>query len=478
MKSDIGLIGLAVMGASLVKNMNNKGYTVSVFNNTKARTDLFMESADKDFVIPTYDLKDFVESIKNPKRIFLMIRAGDPVDQVFERLLPYLSEGDIVIDGGNSNYADTVRRCAYAKEKGIIFMGTGVSGGEEGALKGPSMMVGGSLEGWEAVKDILQDIAAKTKDGEACCEYMGDNGAGHFVKMVHNGIEYSDMELISETYSFMKNALHMDNDSMGRAFEEWNKGELDSYLIQITSEILKKKYDDGTYVIDTILDSAGQKGTGKWASITSLDEGVPLNMIADAVYQRFISSYKAERTEASKLFDKTKSDVHVDDDIMDTLAHALYLSKILSYAQGFDLMMRSENEHDWVLDPGKIALTWRNGCIIRSVFLDRIHEAYRNDPKLTNLIFAPFFKEKVKNYIGDLRKICSLCALYGAPAPAFFSALSYFDSLTSEVLPANLIQAQRDYFGAHTFKRTDMDGTFHIKWNESSGDISSSEYNA
>ena len=476
-KADIGMVGLAVMGSNLARNMASKGFRVSVYNYTEDLIDAFMAKNTYENIRAYKKLEDFVDSLEKPRKVFLMIQAGNPVDSMITKLLPLLEEGDIIIDGGNSNFNDTIERAKKVEAEGKCYVGTGVSGGEEGALHGPSLMPGGSKEAWKSVKEIFQAIAAKTKEGEACCDYVGENGAGHFVKMVHNGIEYGDMELICETYQIMKSSMGLSNDEMSKVFEEWNKGELDSYLVEITSEILAHKEEDGHYTVDTILDTAGQKGTGKWASKTALDEGVALTLISEAVYARCLSAIKDERVKASKVFPKPEVE-KVGEEFIEKLRRALYVSKIISYSQGYALMREAAKTYNWDLNYGGIALMWRGGCIIRSQFLGHIREAYTKDPNLENLLLDDYFADIAKRYIPALREVVAFCALNGIPCSAFSSALSYFDGYTSEVLPANLLQAQRDYFGAHTYRRTDKEGIFHTKWTKEAGDITSSTYNA
>lgn len=480
-KADIGMVGLAVMGENLTKNLLSKGYSVAVYNKElEAVTDFVERKAKGQKVIGTYSYKELAENVKKPRKIMLMIRAGKPVDEVIENLLPYLEEGDIIIDGGNSHFPDTIRRTQYLESKGLLFIGTGVSGGEEGALKGPSMMPGGSLKAWEHMKPIFQSISAKA-NGNPCCQWIGENGAGHFVKMVHNGIEYGDMQLICETYHFMKEYLGLTTDQMHKIFADWNNSELNSYLIEITSKILAVKDMDGQPLVDKILDAAGQKGTGKWTVISSMEEGVPLSLIAEAVYARCLSSLKDERVTASKEYDECKKIEKFDGDraeFIEDLKNALYASKIISYAQGFSLMKTAAKTYNWNLNYGGIALTWRGGCIIRSAFLDKIKEAYQKNPDLENLLLDDYFKTTIKNSIQSLRKVVATACLNKIPVPAMSAALSYFDGYTSEVLPANLLQAQRDYFGAHTYERIDAPRGkfFHTNWTGEGGDTASTKY--
>ncbi|MDP4225455.1 MAG: decarboxylating NADP(+)-dependent phosphogluconate dehydrogenase [Bacteroidota bacterium] len=479
-KADIGLIGLAVMGENLALNMESKGFTVSVFNRTHSVVDHFMEgrAKGKNF-IGTASLEELAGSLKSPRVIMLMIKAGNPVDDMIEKLIPLLDEGDIIVDGGNSHYPDTTRRTQYLESKGLRFVGTGVSGGEEGALKGPSMMPGGSKEAWPFVKPIFQSICAKVEDGSPCCDWVGENGAGHFVKMVHNGIEYGDMELICEVYQIMKDLLGMSPDEMAEVFTDWNKGELDSYLIEITSHILPYKDTDGKPLINKILDTAGQKGTGKWTGISALEMGVPLTLISEAVFARCLSAMKNDRVTASKVIAGPKVNFTGDKkEFINNLRDALYASKIVSYAQGYTLMNAAAKEYGWNLNYGGIALMWRGGCIIRSVFLGKIKEAFEKNPQLANLLLDPFFKDKIEAAQEGWRKVLSTALLSGIPVPAMSAALTYFDGFRTEVLPANLLQAQRDYFGAHTYERTDKPRGefFHTNWTGHGGDTASHTY--
>ena len=480
--SDIGLIGLAVMGENLVLNMESKGFHVSVFNRTVEKVDKFMEGRGKGKnIYGARSLEDFVSSLKSPRKVFLMVKAGQAVDDFIDKLIPLLDKGDIIIDGGNTHFPDTTRRTAYVESKGLLYVGTGVSGGEEGALNGPSMMPGGSPAAWPYVKPIFQGICAKVADGTPCCDWVGEGGAGHFVKMVHNGIEYGDIQLICECYQIMKDILGMTNEEMHEVFAEWNKGDLDSYLIEITRDILAKKDEDGKYVLDYILDTAGQKGTGKWTAISALDEGVPLTLIGEAVFARCLSAMKEERTEASRAYDRQIPAFTGDRQaFIEAIRQALYASKIISYAQGYTLMRTAAAHYGWNLNYGGIALMWRGGCIIRSVFLGKIKEAYDQDPQLSNLLMAPYFRDTLKRLIPAWRKVAAAAMEYGIPAPAMTSALSYFDGYTTERLPANLLQAQRDYFGAHTYERVDAPrGTFfHTNWTGHGGNTAASTYNA
>jgi len=479
-KADIGLIGLAVMGENLVMNMESKGFSVAVFNRTTEKVTSFVEGRAKGKnIIGAYSIQELVDSLKTPRKIMLMVKAGKPVDDFINLLIPYLEKGDIIIDGGNSHFPDTIRRTKYVEEHGLLYIGTGVSGGEEGALKGPSIMPGGSSAAWPFVKPIFQAIAAKVEDGSPCCDWVGDNGAGHFVKMVHNGIEYGDMQLICEAYQLMKEYLGMTADEMHEVFKDWNAGELNSYLIEITSDILAYKDTDGQPIVDKILDTAGQKGTGKWTSITSLDEGIPLTLIGEAVYARCLSAIKEERVAASKILTGPKPEFEGDRKaFIEDIKNALYASKIVSYAQGYTLMGAAAKTYGWKLNYGGIALLWRGGCIIRSVFLGKIKEAFDKNPELSNLLLDPFFKEKVEGSQAGWRRVVSAAALNGISVPAFSSALSYYDGYRCERLPANLLQAQRDYFGAHTYERVDRKrGEFyHTNWTGQGGTTSSSTY--
>ena len=481
-KSDIGIIGLAVMGENLALNMENKGFRVSVFNRQAERIDEFLNTRGKNkSFYGAHTLEEMVNSLSRPRKIMMMIKAGSPVDETIEKLLPLLSAGDIIIDGGNSYYEDTDRRTKYLEKNGIYFIGTGVSGGEEGALKGPSMMPGGSYEAWESVKPVFQAICAKTENNEPCCQWVGKNGAGHFVKMVHNGIEYGDMQLITEAYHIMKTLLEFSSEDIGRVFTQWNEGELNSYLIEITGKIFTIKDEDGTALVEKILDTAGQKGTGKWTSIAALNEGVPLTLISEAVFARYISAMKEERLEASKELSGPFIDFKGErEEYTEHIRRALYVSKIISYAQGFSLMKSASESGGWNLNYGEIALMWRGGCIIRSSFLEKIKNAYDKKPDLTNLLLDGYFKNAIYESIDSLRKVCAVAMLNGIPVPAMSAALTYFDSYRSEKLPANLLQAQRDYFGAHTYERTDFPRGkfFHTNWTGEGGTTSSTNYNS
>jgi 6-phosphogluconate dehydrogenase len=481
-KADIGLVGLAVMGENLVLNMESKGFTVAVYNRTVEKVDNFVNGRGKDKnIIGTRSVEELVQALERPRKIMVMVKAGKPVDMFIDQVIPYLEEGDVIIDGGNSNYNDTMRRTKYVEEKGLLYIGTGVSGGEEGALKGPSIMPGGSPEAWESVKPIFQKIAAKVEDGTPCCDWVGQDGAGHFVKMVHNGIEYGDMQLICEAYNIMKNILGLTNDEMHYVFKDWNEGELDSYLIEITRDILAYKDDSGEYVLDKILDTAGQKGTGKWTAVSALDQGIPLTLIGEAVFARFLSALKEERVEASKVLQGPKMNFAADrQKFIEDLRQALYASKIVSYAQGYTLMRAAADTYDWDLNYGGIALMWRGGCIIRSVFLSKIKDAYDANPDLTNLLLDPFFKEKVMNSQASWRNVVATAVSNGISVPAMSTALAYFDGYRSDRLPANLLQAQRDYFGAHTYERIDQERGkfFHTNWTGRGGTTAAGTYNA
>ncbi len=481
-KSNIGMIGLAVMGENLVLNMESKGLTVSLYNRDfpgeEGKVDIFLlgRGKDKKF-IPTYSVEELVQSVERPRRIMMMIRAGDPVDEMIQQLLPHLSEGDVIIDGGNSDFKDTERRVKEVESKGFYFIGTGISGGEQGALNGPSIMPGGSPEGWPLVRNILQTIAAKLDDGTPCCQWIGTGGAGHFVKTVHNGIEYGDMQLIAEAYALLKHRKLMNNHDMSVVFRDWSNGELDSYLIYITYLILKQKDEDGSYLLDKIRDVAGQKGTGKWASIAAMDENDPLTLITEAVYARLLSALVDERERASAIFPPTPSLVSLLE--VKDIEHALYASKLISYTQGFSLLGRASDRYGWNLDLGMIAKIWRKGCIIRSAFLEKITEAYKTNHALENLLFDDFFEKRIKVSLDAWRKVVSEGILTGIALPAMSSALNYFDGLRTVDSPANLIQAQRDFFGAHTYERTDRDPGifFHTDWSGIGSESTSGTYN-
>ncbi len=479
-QADIGLIGLAVMGENLILNMESKGFTVACFNRTVSKVDDFINGRAKGKnIIGCHSVEEFVGALKKPRKIMLMVKAGKPVDEFIDHLLPLLENGDIIIDGGNSNYQDTIRRTALVESQGKLYIGTGVSGGEEGALTGPAIMPGGSPAAWEHIKPIFQKIAAKAPDGTPCCEWMGENGAGHFVKMVHNGIEYGDMQMICETYQIMKEGLGMSNEEMQQVFAEWNKSELDSYLIEITADILAVKDEEGNDVIDLILDTAGQKGTGKWTVVEALDQGQPLTLIAEAVFARCLSALKDERVDASKVLPGPKATFRgKKQNLLTDLRQALYAAKIVSYAQGFMLMRAAAKEHKWNLNYGAIASIWRGGCIIRSVFLGKIKEAFDRRADLPNLLLDPFFKAAVLKAQGGWRRVITTAVKLGIPMPAIGSALSFFDGYRHERLPANLLQAQRDYFGAHTYERVDKPRGqfFHTNWTGRGGTTSASTY--
>lgn len=478
-KSDIAIIGLAVMGENLALNMESKGYTVSVFNRHMERVSTFLRGrglgknfrgADK--------LENLTAQLGRPRKLMLMIKAGAPVDEMIEQLIPLLEPGDLIIDGGNSNYQDTERRTKYLEEKGLLYVGSGVSGGEEGALNGPSLMPGGSEAAWPLIKPLFQAIAAKTDDGAICCEWIGSGGAGHFVKMVHNGIEYGDMQLIAEVYQIMKLGLGMDNPAMAKIFAAWNEGKLDSYLIEITRDILRYKDESGFYPLDHILDKAGQKGTGKWTGQEALEEGVPLTLVVEAVFARSLSAMKGSRLLASQTYSQADRSIAQDGLSLQDLEDALYASKIISYAQGFMLMRQSAQTHGWKLKFGEIATLWRGGCIIRSVFLGRIKEAFDVEPNLENLLLAPYFVDAIQKALPGWRRVAATAQLHGIAVPCISSALAFFDGFTSERSPANLLQAQRDYFGAHTYERTDRPAGeyFHTNWTGEGGDTASTVY--
>ena len=481
-KCDIGLIGLAVMGENLILNMESHGFSVAVFNRTVSKVDRFIEGRAKGkTILGCHSIEELAAHLKNPRRIMLMVKAGRAVDDFIELILPYLETSDIIIDGGNSHFQDTIRRTKYLEEKGFLYIGTGVSGGEEGALRGPSIMPGGSPGAWPHVKPIFQAIAAKVEDGSPCCDWVGENGAGHFVKMVHNGIEYGDMQMICETYHTMREGLGMTNQQMHEVFAEWNKGELDSYLIEITRDILAYVDEDGKEVIDLILDTAGQKGTGKWIGIAALDIGQPLTLIGEAVFARCLSAMKEERVEASKILKGPKPEFKGEKRaFINDLRQALYASKIVSYAQGYQLMRAAAKEYGWHLNNGGIALMWRGGCIIRSVFLGEIKKAFDKNPDLVNLLLDPFFKDAVEKAQDSWRRVVSAAVEMGIPTPAMSSALAYYDGYRHGRLPANLLQAQRDYFGAHTYERVDKPRGewFHTNWTGRGGETASTAYNA
>ena len=467
-KQQIGVVGMAVMGKNLALNIESRGYSVALFNRTGAKTTAVVEEhPDKNFKA-TYTIEEFVESIEKPRRILLMVKAGPATDATIQELLPHLDQGDIFIDGGNTFFKDTMRRNEELANSGINFIGTGVSGGEEGALKGPSIMPGGQKEAYALVAPILEQISAKAEDEAPCVTYIGPNGAGHYVKMVHNGIEYGDMQLIAESYDLMKNILNLSVEEMADIFKEWNQGELDSYLIEITADILTRKDDEGTGkpVVDVILDAAGNKGTGKWTSQSALDLGVPLPLITESVFARYISAYKEERVQASKILSRTNDFEFTGDkkELVEKIREALYFSKIMSYAQGFAQLRVASKEFDWDLPFGEIAKIWRAGCIIRARFLQKITDAYDKNPEIENLLLDDYFVEITKKYQQSVRDVVALAVQAGVPVPTFSSAIAYFDSYRAERLPANIIQAQRDYFGAHTYERVDKEGIFHYSW--------------
>jgi 6-phosphogluconate dehydrogenase len=466
--ADVGLIGLAVMGQNLVLNMNDHGYTVAVYNRTVAKVDDFLKGPARGTrVLGARSLEELAALLKAPRKIMLMVKAGRAVDEFIEQLLPHLEPGDLVVDGGNSHFQDTIRRTERMRAKGLRFIGAGISGGEEGARRGPSIMPGGSPEAWPLVRELFQDIAARTADGTPCCDWVGENGAGHYVKMVHNGIEYGDMQLIAEAYQLMRDGLGLSHAAMHRAFAAWNRGELESYLIEITRDIMTVADADGRPLVEKILDAAGQKGTGKWTGVNSLDLGVPVTLITEAVYARALSALKDERIDAARVLKGPKG--RFKPEAKPSVQHirkALLASKIVSYAQGFMLMREASREYGWQLDLGGIALLWRSGCIIRSAFLERIKEAYDRNPSLANLLLDDYFKGTLRRCQASWRRVVSAAVLGGIPAPAFAASLAFYDGYRSERLPANLIQAQRDYFGAHTYERVDQPrGTFfHTQW--------------
>ncbi|KAI1906441.1 phosphogluconate dehydrogenase (decarboxylating) gnd1 [Ophidiomyces ophidiicola] len=482
---NFGLIGLAVMGQNLILNAADHGFTVVAFNRTVSKVDRFLENEAKGkTIIGAHSIQEFCAKLRKPRRIMLLVMAGKPVDDFIESILPFVEPGDIIIDGGNSHFPDSNRRCKYLSERGIRFVGTGVSGGEEGARYGPSLMPGGNEEAWPYIKDIFQSIAAKT-DAEPCCDWVGDEGAGHYVKMVHNGIEYGDMQLICEAYDIMKRGLGMSAKEMGDIFEKWNKGVLNSFLIEITRDVLRYDDEDGKPLIEKILDTAGQKGTGKWTAINALDLGMPVTLIGEAVFARCLSALKPERVRASKILGGPKPEFSGNrEEFIDNLEQALYASKIISYAQGFMLMQNAAKEYNWKLNKPSIALMWRGGCIIRSVFLKDITKAYRNNPDLENLLFDDFFNKAIHKAQPGWRDVVSKATLWGIPAPAFSTALSFYDGYRSHDLPANLLQAQRDYFGAHTFlvkpecanERYPEGTNVHVNWTGRGGNVSASTY--
>src|SRR6185437_15956988 len=466
---DIGLIGLAVMGQNLVLNMNDHGYRVAVFNRTVEKVDDFIKNeAAGTQVVGTHSIPELIQSLKKPRRVMLMVKAGDTVDQMIDQLVPHLEKGDIIIDGGNSQFQDSNRRTKALNDKGILYIGTGVSGGEEGARFGPSIMPGGNPEAWPHVKDIFQSIAAKVEDGTPCCDWVGEDGAGHYVKMVHNGIEYGDMQLICEAYQLLKDGLGLTADEFAEVFNDWNKGELDSFLIEISATIFAKKDDDGKPMVDKILDTAGQKGTGKWTAISALDLGMPVTLIGESVFARCLSALKDERVAASKVLSGPKKALTVSEkaQFIEDVRRALYCSKMISYAQGYMLLRAAEKEMNWNLNMGGIALMWRGGCIIRSAFLGDIKAAFDKNPKLQNLLMDDFFSSALSKYGASWRKAVIHAIEIGVPMPAFSTALAFYDGYRTERLPANLLQAQRDFFGAHTFERVDKPRGefFHTNW--------------
>lgn len=482
-KADIGIVGLAVMGENLILNMESKGFTVACYNRTVSKVDRFVEGrARGKNIIGTRTIEELTEALARPRKVMLMVKAGRPVDDFIDLLLPHLEEGDIIIDGGNSFFGDSIRRTEYVESKGLLYIGTGVSGGEEGALLGPSIMPGGSAEAWPHVKPIFQAAAAKVADGTPCCDWVGSDGAGHYVKMVHNGIEYGDMQMISEAYFLMKHLLGMTPDEMHGVFREWNEGELNSYLIEITRDILAAVDEEtGKPMVDVILDTAGQKGTGKWTSQSALDMGTPAPTVAEAVFARFMSAIKEERVAASKVLEGPAPTYDGDRVAMiEDIRQALYASKICSYAQGFQLMKMAALERGWELDLGGIALMWREGCIIRAQFLERIKDAYDEDPSLANLLLAPYFKQAIDSSQAAWRRVVAVAVEKGIPVPAFGSALAYYDGYRNDRLPANILQAQRDYFGAHTYERVDKPRGefFHTDWTGRGGATSATTYTA
>ncbi|HEC2174369.1 TPA: NADP-dependent phosphogluconate dehydrogenase [Staphylococcus delphini] len=465
MVQQIGVVGLAVMGKNLAWNIESRGYSVSVYNRSADKTDLMVEESKGKNIVPTYSVEEFVNSLEKPRKILLMVKAGEATDKTIDSLLPLLDDDDILIDGGNTNYLDTIRRNKALAESGINFIGMGVSGGEVGALTGPSLMPGGQEAAYHKVSDILKSISAKAKDGKPCVTYIGPNGAGHYVKMVHNGIEYADMQLIAESYIMMKDLLGMSHKEISETFKSWNAGELESYLIEITGDIFTKLDEDGEPLVEKIMDKAGQKGTGKWTSINALELGAPLTIITESVFARFISSLKDQRVNASKVlngpsaaFDGNK------EEFLEKIRRALYMSKICSYAQGFDQMKTASKINEWNLQLGDLAMIWREGCIIRAQFLQKIKDAYDNDNNLQNLLLDGYFKDIVTEYQSALRDVVATGIQNGVALPGFSASINYYDSYRTENLPANLIQAQRDYFGAHTYQRKDQEGTFHTQW--------------
>ena len=479
-QADIGLVGLAVMGENLILNMESKGFTVACYNRTVSKVDDFVNGRAKGKkIIGCRSIEELTANLKKPRKVMLMVKAGQAVDDFIEQLLPHLDNGDIIIDGGNSHFPDTIRRTKYVESKGKLYIGTGVSGGEEGALRGPSIMPGGSPAAWPNVKPIFQSICAKTESGEPCCEWVGENGAGHFVKMVHNGIEYGDMQLICETYHLMKEGLGLSNAEMHKVLAEWNQSELNSYLIEITRDILAYQDEQGNYAIDLILDTAGQKGTGKWTAVAALDSGQPLTLIGEAVFARCLSALKDERVKASQVLKGPKAQFKGDKTkLIDDLRKALYASKIISYAQGYQLMRAAAKEYGWNLNYGGVALMWRGGCIIRSVFLGDIKKAFDKNPNIENLLLDPFFKRVMTKSQVSWRRVVTTAVKLGIPIPAISAAMAFYDGYRTQRLPANLLQAQRDFFGAHTYERVDKPRGefFHTNWTGRGGDTRSSTY--
>ena len=482
---DIGLIGLAVMGQNLVLNMNDHGYSVAVFNRTTSKVDEFLaDEAKGTKVVGCHTIEEMCANLKTPRRVMIMVKAGDVVDQTIDQIVPHLEKGDIIIDGGNSLFTDSNRRTKDLAAKGILFIGTGVSGGEEGARFGPSIMPGGNPEAWPHVKEIFQAISAKVEDGTPCCDWVGEGGAGHYVKMVHNGIEYGDMQLICEAYQLLKDGLGLDAEQFATVFTEWNQGELDSFLIEISATIFAKKDDDGEPMVDKILDTAGQKGTGKWTAISALDLGMPVTLIGESVFARCLSALKDERVAASKILEGPAGERHIEVDhrevFIEEVRRALYCSKMISYAQGYMLLRAAEKEEGWTLNMGGVALMWRGGCIIRSAFLGDIKKAFDKDPNLTNLLLDDFFSSALNKYQESWRKALIHAINLGVPTPCFSTALAFFDGYRTARLPANLLQAQRDFFGAHTYERIDKPRGqfFHTNWTGRGGRVSSSTYNA
>jgi 6-phosphogluconate dehydrogenase len=480
-QGDIALIGLAVMGQNLILNMNDHGFTVVAYNRTISKVDEFLAKEAKGTkVIGAHSIEEMVKKLKRPRRVMMLVKAGQPVDDFIAQLVPHLEKGDIIIDGGNSLYQDTIRRVKEVEAKGLLYIGTGVSGGEEGARHGPSIMPGGSPAAWPHVKPIFQAVAAKVDNGVPCCDWVGQGGAGHYVKMVHNGIEYGDMQLICEAYQLMRDGLGMSADEMHQVFAEWNKGVLDSYLIEITRDILAFKDKDGAPLVDRVLDTAGQKGTGKWTVIDSAELGIPITLIAEAVYARCVSALKEDRVAASKVLKAAGTNNYFGDKkaFVDAIRDALYASKIVSYAQGYMLMRAAATQYKWDLNYGGIALMWRGGCIIRSRFLGKIKEAFDRSPKLTNLLLDPYFTGEIERCQPAWRKVIATAVMAGVPVPAFSTALAFFDGYRSANLPANLLQAQRDYFGAHTYERVDKPRGqfFHTNWTGRGGETASGSY--